>query len=516
MRLSQGHYRNVAVAAPLTVILIMLALLVAIVLIFQPAVSADYDDRSTTTVTATTTVTLTTTAPTTKTATTTVTTATPTTATITTTEIQTETSPVTYTTTIASLTTTTITQTETSPTTITQTETSPTTITITTISATTTTATYSTSRTSITTTTRYIPFTITQYIPTTITATSVTATSSATSTTEATSVTTISGGGAMVDQTSTTGTGVTMTGSTAPDGTSVTVISQLLGSTQPPGTGSVSLAPGVYFDVQVLGITDGTARVCINNAAVTSGTQMQYWDGTQWVGAASQTIMGAIICGEIPVSALQGTAIVIQPPPMASVGGTVVTMSCTKASLTVGAATACKATVSGSSPTGSVLWTSSSTGTFSSASCNLSKQKSFGACSVKFTPTAAGSTVVLTASYGGDTKNSASAGTYILTVTMKATKTTVSCKPTSAAAGTPITCTAKVTGYSPTGAVSWSQSGTGSVAFPSTSCTLSQGTCSVTLTGSTAGKVTLQAMYGGDANNRGSSGTVNLTIKSAT
>jgi hypothetical protein len=195
-------------------------------------------------------------------------------------------------------------------------------------------------------------------------------------------------------------------------------------------------------------------------------------------------------------------------------------LSCNHAYVVVGATVTCEATVqgSGSAPTGSVAWSSSGSGTFSSASCTLSRHRSYGACSVKFTPTAAGSSLILIASYGGDSKNFPAAGTYGLTVAMKATKTTVSCAPKSAVAGssTVITCTAKVTGYSPTGEVTWSQSGTGSVSFASTTCTLSQGTCSVTMTGATAGKVTLQGTYTGDSNNQGSSKKATLTIKKAT
>jgi hypothetical protein len=134
---------------------------------------------------------------------------------------------------------------------------------------------------------------------------------------------TLSGGGAYVDQTSSTGTSVTITGSTAPDGTSVMVISRDLGSTQPTGTGSVSLGSSSYFDVQIQGITDGTAKVCITNAAVTSATVMEYAVGTAWVSALPYppggTVTGTTICGEIPVSALQGTPIVIGIPTLPSV-----------------------------------------------------------------------------------------------------------------------------------------------------------------------------------------------------
>ena len=181
-------------------------------------------------------------------------------------------------------------------------------------------------------------------------------------------------------------------------------------------------------------------------------------------------------------------------------------------------AAACKAKVvgSGSVPTGSLTWSSYDSGTFSKLTCKLSK----GTCSGSFKPTAAGTSVQVTANYGGDSKNSASAGTYILSVAKKNTATTISCSPKSAVAGssTTITCKAKVTGFLPTGTVTWSQSGTGSVSISSTSCTLtpgtssSQGICSVTMTGSTSGAVALDGTYNGDSNNRGSTRTATLTI----
>ena len=149
------------------------------------------------------------------------------------------------------------------------------------------------------------------------------------------------------------------------------------------------------------------------------------------------------------------------------------TVSCNHASVTVGSAATCKATVvgSGSLPTGSVTWSSSGSGKFSKQTCKLSK----GACSVKFTPAAAGSSVLLTATYEGNIRNVPSAGTYSLTVSAKGSKTTVSCTPKSTAVGSVITCTAKVKGYAPTGTISWFQSGTGSVSFSSTTCALSKG-----------------------------------------
>lgn len=190
-----------------------------------------------------------------------------------------------------------------------------------------------------------------------------------------------------------------------------------------------------------------------------------------------------------------------------------VIVSCNHASVVVGSATTCNAAVQGpsSKQIGSVAWSSDSPGKFSKLTCTLSK----GTCSVKFAPASAGSVVTVAASYQRTPSEPSFTGGFLLTVTQKASKTTVSCTPKSAAAASPtiITCRAKVTGYSPTGTVSWSQTGTGSVSFTSTTCTLSQGTCSVAMTASTRGHAALTATYTGDPNNKGSSRTAALTIR---
>lgn len=106
---------------------------------------------------------------------------------------------------------------------------------------------------------------------------------------------------------------------------------------------------------------------------------------------------------------------------------------------------------------------------------------------------------------------------YLTQPSRTASHTTVTCYPTwmSAHSSNHYTCKAKVTGHLPTGTVSWSQTGTGSVSLSSTACTLSQGRCSVNMTGVTAGMVTLHGTYSGDSNNPGSSGSAQLTITKA-
>jgi hypothetical protein len=200
-----------------------------------------------------------------------------------------------------------------------------------------------------------------------------------------------------------------------------------------------------------------------------------------------------------------------------------VTVACTPASAVVGARTTCTVTIAQSGqthiPTGKVTWSASAWGKFSRLTCKLSR----GSCEVTYTPATAGN-VTITASYSGNRYNPASSGTFTLSVTAKTSTTTVSCSRSSVVANSSkiIKCTATVSGYKPTGTVTWTQASTdnGSVAFASnlsnTTCTLNaKGRCSVTMTGVAAGIVTIQAAYGGNGGNTASSGAAALTVKQA-
>jgi YVTN family beta-propeller protein len=97
------------------------------------------------------------------------------------------------------------------------------------------------------------------------------------------------------------------------------------------------------------------------------------------------------------------------------------------------------------------------------------------------------------------------------------TTLTASCSPASIVVGSATICeaTVKESGYTPTGTVTWTQGGTGSVSFITKKCTLSESSCSVTLTGAKSGFATITAAYPGGPNNLGSSGTAKLIISVA-
>ena len=202
-------------------------------------------------------------------------------------------------------------------------------------------------------------------------------------------------------------------------------------------------------------------------------------------------------------------------------------VTCVPSYVQVGLPVTCSAEGGGSSLTGGVTWSSSDAaegaaapGSFSDTSCTLVT----GACSVTYTPTERYDPtpmVMITASYAGGSHNLPSYGTASLNVSLATSKVNASCTLTPViAASTMIVCRARVTGYLPTGNVTWSKEGLGVGAETPLSmlgysaalrCVLSNGSCSLTMTAPTSETVAIIAAYLGDSNNQGSSGLAKLT-----
>src|SRR3989454_512174 len=216
--------------------------------------------------------------------------------------------------------------------------------------------------------------------------------------------------------------------------------------------------------------------------------------------------------------------------------GTSTTVACSPSTVLAGVATICTATVTdthpagtASAPSGTVTFSTSSTGTFSGSPCTLtSATSSSSTCSVSYTPTnAASATHTITGSYGGSSTHLASSGTASVTVNKRDSSTTVSCA-SPATGGQPTTCTATVsdtsgTGASaPTGTVIFASSGAG--VFGTTSCSLagvtsSSSNCSVTYTPNTASAGTTQnitASYAGSTIHNGSDNTASPLVLNVT
>jgi hypothetical protein len=139
------------------------------------------------------------------------------------------------------------------------------------------------------------------------------------------------------------------------------------GDTPPPTGADINLGGGgAYYDVQVSGASDGVALVCITNFNIYFGTTMDYWNGASWVGAANIEVIGNVICGDVPVSALSGSPIGIGTP-SPSCAGTSPVEICEGIPIggflsVVSAATGVGVDISGTSATGPVTITISDYG----------------------------------------------------------------------------------------------------------------------------------------------------------
>src|SRR5213596_1351146 len=200
-------------------------------------------------------------------------------------------------------------------------------------------------------------------------------------------------------------------------------------------------------------------------------------------------------------------------------------VTCTPSTVDIGGSTSCKATVqdtaSGnkSSPTGTVSFTSSGTGTFTGSPCTLvveSGNKS--SCSVTYSPSAGG-THTITGAYSGSATHASSSGSTDVTAMLRSSGTSVDCVPPSVPVDGSTTCTATVsdttgTGAStPTGTVSWTSDGAGT--FSAASCTLdASGKCTVNYTPTAVGTGThkITGSYGGDAKHATSTGSFDEAV----
>ncbi len=209
---------------------------------------------------------------------------------------------------------------------------------------------------------------------------------------------------------------------------------------------------------------------------------------------------------------------------MASSRSTSTTITC-NSSVLIGQAATCTATVTDTSGSGSIApfsivsFTQTGTsGSFSSSTCYLYGTGTSASCSVTFTPAASGTSNINAAFAGEQVHTGSSTGSPATINSSKRTSAlTVSCT-SPIAIGQPSTCTATATDSSslgsaitPTGAVSFSSTGTGSLS--ATTCTLAGGSCQVSFTGSAVGTATVNGTYAGDSAHTGSSSTLSsITI----
>ena len=296
-------------------------------------------------------------------------------------------------------------------------------------------------------------------------------------------LTTLSRGSASVSQPST-GVSVVITGTT---GAAVTISSTNLGSSQPSGTTSTGLDPH-FFDVEVSGITGGTATVYITDTAVTPSSVMEYWTGTGWSNPQSQEASSTTICGEIPVSALIGTPIVIghgagdpsNEDPSTCSALSIPTISASPTAILSGQSSTLSTitSFSGGTPPYTCQWLQEAPGAGSYS--NLGGPIS---CKAGDTPSTLTNALSTTGTWSFElqvTDSFAVPPTVTSNaVTITANTVTVVCSPNPDAVGTLTTCTATTTlSQDSTGMVTFAGFGSGTVGI--NPCAVSSGSCSTT------------------------------------
>ena len=192
--------------------------------------------------------------------------------------------------------------------------------------------------------------------------------------------------------------------------------------------------------------------------------------------------------------------------------GVLMLMLCFPTTVSVGHPTFCTSLVLGLNATVPVKWNSTSPGAFKSLACATADNVE--ECDVTFVPAMAG-TPNITAFFPGDPINLPDIRVFSITVLPVPTTLSVTCLPGMKPAGSFFACKAKLTGYHPTGPITLTQGGTGSVVSPVPSCTVVAGKCHFNLEGDTTGRVFLTFQYSGDVNNLGSSTGSALYVKKA-
>jgi hypothetical protein len=168
-------------------------------------------------------------------------------------------------------------------------------------------------------------------------------------------------------------------------------------------------------------------------------------------------------------------------------------------------------------PTGIVSWSDGNVGgSFNPTACIISS----GICFVSYTPPQNyGSTIIITANYGGDGTHSGSSATSTLTASaLHVVTTTIVPNIIPINSGSQVQFTATLTDTSnlpitPTGFISWSDGNLGGT-FSTSSCVLSSGSCTISYAppqnyGST---ITITANYAGDISHSTSMGAFTMAV----
>jgi hypothetical protein len=132
--------------------------------------------------------------------------------------------------------------------------------------------------------------------------------------TSTTGTTTINSGSASLNQLPATDISVSINGSSAQDGTNITVTSTDYGATQPPDTGTMQVSGVAFYDVKIissspLGSNAMTVVSITNPDFSAQDNVVSFWNGSSWITVPSQFIKPDTVRGTFFASTLAGTPI---------------------------------------------------------------------------------------------------------------------------------------------------------------------------------------------------------------
>ncbi|HUH92770.1 MAG TPA: Ig-like domain repeat protein [Casimicrobiaceae bacterium] len=296
---------------------------------------------------------------------------------------------------------------------------------------------------------------------------------------------------------STTGIATSLTPSTV--GTSVTLTGTVSGSS-PTGTinfkdgsssisGCSAVALSGTGNIRTAKCT--TAALAVGTHSITAAYSGDASNGASTSSALTQTVN----------KATSSTALASSANP--SVAGASVTFT---------------ATVSGSSPTGTVNFKDGSTSIAGCSAASLAGTGNSRTATCATAALAAGGHNI-TAAYGGDASNGASTSNALSqTVNKAATTTALASSANPSTVGSNVTFTASVTGINPSGSVSFTDGGASMSGCSAVSLSGSGNTraAQCVTSGLAAGTHSIQASYGGDASNlASSSNTLSQSIQAS-
>lgn len=280
-----------------------------------------------------------------------------------------------------------------------------------------------------------------------------------------------------------TGTALSTSASSIAFGQSLTLTATLSGSTASSATGTVQFSDNGSKLGSAVTVSNGTATLSTSalSAGAHSLSASYSGDKTHQPSTSATT----------NVSVLMGSS---------------TSLSASPTSITIGQAVTLTASVTGSAPTGSVQFLDG--GNALGAAVTLSN----GVATLSTNQLGSVGTHSITAAYSGDVANSAStSAASSVGVNASSSSTSLSVSPSQATAGQSVTMTVTVSGYQPSGSVTFLD---GSTSLGS--ATLNNGTATLSLSTLSTGSHALSARYAGDSSNQASSSsTVTATVAEA-